>query len=111
MFLEHSEVCLEGQAAAGPPVALFHRPLQSLRHHFGLNDALARPPDVLETDAPVLIHREVHRVHVVVVLPDGCIETVEIDKYRRIAALTIAQALTQESQQRFLFIASMLLSK
>jgi hypothetical protein len=34
----------------------------------------------------------------VVVLPDRCIETVEIDKYWRIAALTIAQALAQESQ-------------
>jgi hypothetical protein len=34
----------------------------------------------------------------VVMLPDRAIETVEIDKYRRIAALTIAQTLTQESQ-------------
>ena len=81
-----------------PTSAFFHRFLQCFCHHFGLNDALARPSDVLETDAPVLVHREIHGVHMVVVLPDRCIEAVEIDKYRRIAALTIAQALAQESQ-------------
>jgi hypothetical protein len=53
---------------------------------------------VLEADTPVPIHRKIHGVHVVGVLPDRCIEAVEIDKYRRIAALTIAQALAQESQ-------------
>jgi hypothetical protein len=53
---------------------------------------------MLETDGPVLVHREVHGVHVVVMLPDRAVETVEIDKYWRISALTIAQTLTQESQ-------------
>ena len=72
-----------------PPITFFHRLFRCFGHHFGRHNAFTSPPNGFETDNSVLIHREIYSIHMVVVLTDRGIETVDIDNYRRITTLSI----------------------